>query len=111
MKEAEKISKPVQPLEGNAELIAPDYFAFVKGGTFTMGCTPEQGADCEGDEKPAHSVKVRDFFIGRQEVTNAEFCAFLNEKGNQSEGGGTWLNAKNSYVKIEKKGCFLRKRI
>ncbi|MBK6903920.1 MAG: SUMF1/EgtB/PvdO family nonheme iron enzyme [Saprospirales bacterium] len=105
MKEAEKISKPVQPLDTSAELLAPDYFAFVKGGTFTMGCTPEQGADCEGDEKPAHSVKVRDFFIGRQEVTNAEFCAFLNEKGNQSEGGGTWLNAKNSYVKIEKKGA------
>lgn len=104
MKEAEKISKPVKPLEGEAELLAADYFVLVKGGTFTMGCTPEQGGDCEGDEKPAHSVKVSDFFIGRWEVTNAEFCAFLNEKGNQSGGGGTWLNAKNSYVKIERKG-------
>ena len=26
---------------------------FVKGGTFMMGCTDEQGCDCEDNEKPA----------------------------------------------------------
>lgn len=104
IKESEKISKPVMPVENPSELLPRDYFAFVKGGTFTMGCTPEQGGDCDSDEKPAHSVKVNDFYIGRQEVTNSEFCAFLNEKGNRTEGGAAWLNTKNSYVKIERKG-------
>ena len=42
---------------------------FVQGGTFTMGCTDEQGSDCESDEKPAHQVKVSDYYIGKYEVT------------------------------------------
>ena len=42
---------------------------FVKGGTFTMGCTDEQGSDCESDEKPAHQVTVSDYYIGKYEVT------------------------------------------
>ncbi|MFZ4559730.1 MAG: caspase family protein, partial [Saprospiraceae bacterium] len=33
----------------------------VRGGTFTMGCTSEQGSDCFDDEKPAHQVTVSDF--------------------------------------------------
>ena len=42
---------------------------FVKGGTFTMGCTPEQGSDCDSNEKPAHQVTVSDFYIGKYEVS------------------------------------------
>jgi len=51
----------------------------VKGGTFTMGCTVEQGDDCEDDEKPAHQVTLSDFSIGKYEVTNEEFVFFLND--------------------------------
>jgi len=42
---------------------------FVEGGTFTMGCSYEQGYDCDNDEKPTHQVKLSDFFIGKYEVT------------------------------------------
>ena len=42
---------------------------FVKGGTFTMGCTDEQGNDCRDDEKPAHQVTLSDYYIGKFEVT------------------------------------------
>ncbi|WP_373551510.1 formylglycine-generating enzyme family protein [Haliscomenobacter sp.] len=45
----------------------------VKGGTFMMGCTDEQGTDCESDEKPAHQVTVKDFYIGKTEVTQAQW--------------------------------------
>ncbi|AEE48162.1 SUMF1/EgtB/PvdO family nonheme iron enzyme [Haliscomenobacter hydrossis] len=45
----------------------------VKGGIFTMGCTSEQGSDCYDIEKPAHQVKVKDFFIGKYEVTQAQW--------------------------------------
>ncbi|MBR5744488.1 MAG: hypothetical protein IKX94_04080, partial [Muribaculaceae bacterium] len=32
----------------------------VKGGTFTMGATSEQGSDARGWEKPAHKVTLSD---------------------------------------------------
>jgi len=51
----------------------------VKGGTFTMGCTPEQGNDCTAWEKPAHQVTLSDFYIGKYEVTQAQWKAVMNE--------------------------------
>ncbi|MDR1974471.1 MAG: formylglycine-generating enzyme family protein [Bacteroidales bacterium] len=41
----------------------------VEGGTFTMGCTSEQGNACPGNESPSHSVTLSDFYIGKYEVT------------------------------------------
>jgi len=41
----------------------------VKGGTFTMGCTAEQGGECGKFENPAHSVTLGDFYIAKYEVT------------------------------------------
>ncbi|AEE48288.1 SUMF1/EgtB/PvdO family nonheme iron enzyme [Haliscomenobacter hydrossis] len=45
----------------------------VKGGTFTMGCTSEQGSDCYDDEKTTHRVILSDFHIGKYEVTQAQW--------------------------------------
>ncbi|MFN9110037.1 MAG: formylglycine-generating enzyme family protein, partial [Bacteroidota bacterium] len=50
---------------------------FVQGGRFTMGCTNEQGYDCEADEKPAHSVNISSFSIGKYEVTQEEWEAVM----------------------------------
>jgi formylglycine-generating enzyme required for sulfatase activity len=49
---------------------------YVKGGTFTMGCTSEQGS-CDNDESPAHQVTVSDFYIGKYEVTQAQWQAVM----------------------------------
>ncbi len=78
-----------------------DYAAkvFVKGGTFDMGSN-----NGDSDEKPIHSVTVSDFYIGKYEVTNAQYAEFLNAKGNQSEDGATWLDINNSNCQIEKVG-------
>jgi len=46
-----------------------DNLILIKGGTFKMGCTEEQGSDCDSDEKKIHEVEVRDFYIGKYEVT------------------------------------------
>lgn len=46
---------------------------FVRGGTFTMGCTDEQGDDCFDWELPSHQVTVSDFYIGKYEVTQKEW--------------------------------------
>ena len=44
----------------------------VKGGTFTMGATSEQGSDAYPDEKPTHSVTLSDYYIAETEVTQDE---------------------------------------
>ena len=41
---------------------------FVEGGTFVMGCTPEQ-SDCFNSEKPAHNVSLSDFYMGKYPIT------------------------------------------
>jgi formylglycine-generating enzyme required for sulfatase activity len=64
---------------------------FVEGGTFTMGCTPEQVNYCNNDgrEKPAHSVTVSSFYIGKYEVTRAQWIAVMS--GHKTLANpGTW---------------------
>lgn len=50
---------------------APPDMAFVPGGTFTMG----DDAGREGDERPAHDVTLRSFFLDRTEVTQEAYEA------------------------------------
>ncbi len=68
---------------------------FVPKGTFTMG-----SIDADDDEKPAHEVTLDPFWIDRTEVSNAQFATFLNEMGNQEEGGVTWLDSSDEDVRI-----------
>jgi formylglycine-generating enzyme required for sulfatase activity len=63
------IPEVVQKLENN--------MIQVEGGTFTMGCTSEQGSDCNDDENPAHQVTVSSFRMGKYEVTQAEWEAVV----------------------------------
>lgn len=59
----------VQPIE--PEMI------WVEGGTFTMGCTDEQSEDCSDEEKPAHSVTLNSFYIGKYEITQKEWVGIM----------------------------------
>ena len=61
----------------------------IAGGTFQMG------SNTHSIEQPIHSVTVSSFSMGKYEVTNTEFCAFLNSQGNQTEGGTTWMDIKD----------------
>ncbi|MEO6037197.1 MAG: SUMF1/EgtB/PvdO family nonheme iron enzyme [Saprospiraceae bacterium] len=63
--------EPAAQTKKVAETRPDDGLVFVQGGTFTMGCTAEQGNDCSDDEKPAHQVMLSDFYIGKYEVTQA----------------------------------------
>ena len=49
----------------------------VQGGTFTMGCTSEQGSDCYDREKPAHRVTLSTYYIGETEVTQELWKAVM----------------------------------
>ena len=50
---------------------------YVAGGSFTMGCTGEQGNDCYDDEKPAHLVTLSSYYIGQTEVTQGLWYAVM----------------------------------
>jgi len=52
---------------------------FVKGGTFMMGCTADQGKDCNSSERPVHQVTLSDYYIGKYEVTQAQWEAVMGE--------------------------------
>ena len=58
----------------------------VKGGTFRMGATSEQGSDAYSDEKPVHSVTLSTFYIGKTEVTQALWKAVMDYNPSSCNG-------------------------
>ncbi len=57
----------------------------VRGGTFQMG-SPASEADRK-DNETQHSVTLtKNFYLGKYEVTCAQFCTFLNEKNVGEDG-------------------------
>ena len=59
---------------------------YVEGGTFTMGCTSEQGGDCDDDEKAVHTVTLSDYYIGQTEVTQALWQAVMGTNPSYFKG-------------------------
>ena len=58
----------------------------VRGGTFTMGATSEQGSDAYNDEKPAHSVTLSSYYIGKTEVTQELWQAVMGSNPSNFKG-------------------------
>ena len=59
----------------------PDDMAFVPGGTFSMG---DNLGDGWSGELPVHTVTVDSFHMGKYEITNRQYCDYLNS----AEDGG-----------------------
>ena len=77
----------------------------VKGGTFIMGCTSEQGYNCNDDEKPAHSVTLSDYYIGKYEMTVGLFRVFVNETNYKTDADKEgWSYVWNGSSWYKKKG-------
>jgi formylglycine-generating enzyme required for sulfatase activity len=57
---------------------APEGMTFIPAGTFTMGTEDSRGWP---DEKPAHKVALRAFYIDTTEVTNVQFESFVKATG------------------------------
>ena len=71
-------------------------FVRICPGTFTMGST-ENDPQADSDEKPAHQVTLSEFWIGKTEITNAQYRRFRSDhKGedNLPAAGVTWDDAK-----------------
>ncbi len=81
--------KPISPPDPFKDMV------FIEGGEFIMG-----NDGYAGNNQPAHQVWVDGFYIDKYEVTNAQFCQFLNEKGNQTDAGKLWLDIRESRCQI-----------
>ncbi|MDR0970251.1 MAG: formylglycine-generating enzyme family protein [Lentimicrobiaceae bacterium] len=62
----------------------------VKGGTFRMGGTEEQGDDCFDDERPVHEVTLNDFKIGKYPVTQAQWARIMGNNPSWYAQGGEY---------------------
>lgn len=71
----------------------------VKGGSFTMGATFEQGICANFDEKPPVAVTLSDFMIAETPVTQALWESVMSENPSQIQGSDlpveriTWCEA------------------
>lgn len=57
---------------------APAGMVWIPGGEFLMGSDDPMAWE---EERPAHQVRVRGFWMDQHEVTNAEFAAFVKATG------------------------------
>jgi formylglycine-generating enzyme required for sulfatase activity len=71
--------------------VNPPQMTAVAAGNFTMG---DSWGDGLAAEQPAHSVTLREFEIGKFEVTNAEFYQFVLARGYQTKA--CWLISNGS---------------
>jgi formylglycine-generating enzyme required for sulfatase activity len=77
-----------------------DGIMLVPAGAFWMGRD-----DGPADEQPTHRVYVRDFWIERHKVTNAEFAAFLNAQGLANPDGERRYDADDADARIHLVQC------
>ena len=59
---------------------------FVEGGTFEMGATAEQGEDAQDDERPVRTIRLDGFYIGKYEVTQAQWKAVMGTEPSYFKG-------------------------
>jgi formylglycine-generating enzyme required for sulfatase activity len=77
---------------------------FVDGGTFTMGCTSEQGSDCWSYESPTHQVTLSSFSIGKYPVTQAQWVAVMGSNPSHFKGDNlpveyvSWNDIVNDFI-------------
>ena len=69
-----------------AQGIQEPEMVFVAGGSFTMGCTFEQGSDCASDEKPSHEVQLTGFAIAKYEVTQGLWKQVMGNNPSRFKG-------------------------
>jgi len=75
----------------------------IPGGSFEMGCSPNDD-DCYSDEEPRHSVNVPGFKMTKFEVTNAQYAAFLNDRGNNNCADYPCVDAEDDDLRLSESG-------
>ena len=73
-------------------------FCYIPAGSFIMGDFSNEGFS--PDELPAHHVALSAYYLSTYEITNAQYCLFLNAVGNKFENGSFWID-------LSKQGCLI----
>ena len=87
-----RLADEIERIETNQYLVIPVNEKIritmikVKGGTFQMGATSEQGNYAESDEKPVHRVTLSDYYIGQTEVKQALWQAVMGNNPSNRKG-------------------------
>jgi formylglycine-generating enzyme required for sulfatase activity len=68
---------------------------WVEGGAFVMGCTNEQKKECNGNEKPTRQVTLSGFYIGKYEVTQAQWLSLMDSNPSYFPGDSLPIDAIN----------------
>ncbi|NLI98907.1 formylglycine-generating enzyme family protein, partial [bacterium] len=80
--------------KNSSYVITPQRMEIIKAdGPFLMGDSADRNCS------PVRRVYLSSFFLDRFEVTNEQYSEFLNDVGNQKEGGSYWLD-ETSYPDI-----------
>lgn len=82
-----QLKEKLQSVEAKKEKWLGIDFVFVAGGSFQMGNTLDNGDD---DEKPVHTVQVKDFYMSRHEITFAQYEGFCRETGKRVPPDNGW---------------------
>ncbi len=89
----------VESFESFKEMVPGTNVSFemvaVKGGSFSMG-SPDSEPLRKDDEGPVRKAEVSDFWIGKTEVTWAEYLAFFRATGSQGRTEGQVVTRKNA---------------
>jgi len=59
----------------DGQTTVPPGMVLIPGGTFQMG---DSFGEVPFDERPVHTVTLSAFYMGRHEITNGQYCEFLN---------------------------------
>jgi formylglycine-generating enzyme required for sulfatase activity/energy-coupling factor transporter ATP-binding protein EcfA2 len=70
----QEIDRPLPEVAGTESGMVP-----IPAGSFVMGCKERRDKECFDNEKPAHTVKLAAFELGKYEVTQAQWQAVMNE--------------------------------
>ncbi len=82
-----------------------EQFVTVNGGEFEMGDLSGSG---EQNEQPTHRVQLNSFKISACEITNQQYCDFLNSNGSSKDNVSGWINVSGSSCEIsEINGLFV----
>ena len=81
----------------------PPEMIFIKDTTYQRGDIFGEGAP---NEKPVHTVRIKNFYISAHEVTNEEYIAFVEDtKGNLPE----WMDSASKYYYLGGTDSFYKK--
>ncbi|MEW8338493.1 MAG: SUMF1/EgtB/PvdO family nonheme iron enzyme [Candidatus Thiodiazotropha taylori] len=80
-------------------VIEPE-MVLIPGGEFEMGSNPEKDSEADNDEQPPHRVEIKPFYLGKYEVTFAEYMAFADTTGCELPGDEDWGRDRRPVINV-----------